>query len=414
MKKKLLMGLTTALVVGAASTTFAAANPFSDVPRGHWAYDAVTQLAADGVIEGYGDGTFLGNRNITRYEMAQMVAKALARNPQGTDRAALDRLSAEFAEELNNLGVRVDELEKYADKVVIHGELRYRYWSRRTEQSDRSTYKKNTDNFQFRILPTATVNDHWKLKARLQAANNMKTNESGDFAMKFGYAEGTYDKFKLNVGKLVIYSNVDDGLVIDDFFSGAQIEVGSKLKFLAEGGRWKDDDVIRDDPASYVGGELSYNTDRFYLGGSYRHFNSDDFKTRAGYNRSGKAEDDANIWSAGMTYKIGSSVKLAYSYADNTKADDYHSAWNAGLSYKGADRSKGSWGAGAFYRRLGQNAALVPTYDTAMSNAKGVDLYLQWAPFQNTLTQINYFTGESLERGNRDVDVLFGRVSFFF
>ena len=105
--------LTTALMVGAGSTTFAAANPFSDVPRGHWAYDAVTQLAADGVIEGYGDGTFLGNRNITRYEMAQMVAKALARNPQGTDRAALDRLAAEFAEELNNLGVRVSELEKY-------------------------------------------------------------------------------------------------------------------------------------------------------------------------------------------------------------------------------------------------------------------------------------------------------------
>lgn len=414
MKKKLLMGLTTALVVGAASTTFAAANPFSDVPRGHWAYDAVTQLAADGVIEGYGDGTFLGNRNITRYEMAQMVAKALARAPQGgTDRAALDRLAAEFADELNNLGVRVGELEKYADKVVIHGELRYRYWSRRNERADGSTRKANTDNFQFRILPTATVNDHWKLKARLQAANNMKTNESGDFAMKFGYAEGTYDKFKVNVGKMPIYSNVDDGLVIDDFFSGAQLEFGSKVKFFAEGGRWKDDDVISNDPASYVGGELSYDNGKFYIGGSYRHFNSDDFKTRAGYNRHGKAEDDANIWSAGMTYKIGSSVKLAYSYADNTKADDYHSAWNAGLSYKGADRSKGSWGAGAFYRRLGQNAALVPTYDTAMSNAKGVDLYLQWAPFKNTLTQINYFMGDSLEN-DRDVDVLFGRVSFFF
>ena len=42
----------------------AAANPFSDVPRDHWAYDAVTQLAADGVVEGYGDGTFRGDRNI--------------------------------------------------------------------------------------------------------------------------------------------------------------------------------------------------------------------------------------------------------------------------------------------------------------------------------------------------------------
>ena len=51
MKKTLVSALTAALVVGAASTTFAAANPFSDVPSDHWAYDAVIQLAADGVIE---------------------------------------------------------------------------------------------------------------------------------------------------------------------------------------------------------------------------------------------------------------------------------------------------------------------------------------------------------------------------
>ena len=66
MKKTLVSALTTALVVGAASTTFAAANPFSDVPADHWAYDAVSQLAADGVIEGYGDATFQGDKNITR------------------------------------------------------------------------------------------------------------------------------------------------------------------------------------------------------------------------------------------------------------------------------------------------------------------------------------------------------------
>ena len=77
MKKSIVSALTTALAVGAASTTFAAANPFSDVPSDHWAYDAVTTLAKDGVIEGYGDTTFKGNQNITRYEMAQMVAKAI-------------------------------------------------------------------------------------------------------------------------------------------------------------------------------------------------------------------------------------------------------------------------------------------------------------------------------------------------
>ena len=52
MKKTLVSALAAAFVIGAAGTTFAAANPFSDVPRDHWAYDAVTQLASDGVIEG--------------------------------------------------------------------------------------------------------------------------------------------------------------------------------------------------------------------------------------------------------------------------------------------------------------------------------------------------------------------------
>ena len=120
MKKTLVSALTTALVVGAASTTFAATNPFSDVPADHWAYDAVSQLAADGVIEGYGDDTFKGDKNITRYEMAQMVAKAMAKtNVSGNDKAIIDKLAAEFSDELNNLGVRVANLEKNADKVKI-------------------------------------------------------------------------------------------------------------------------------------------------------------------------------------------------------------------------------------------------------------------------------------------------------
>ena len=80
MKKTLVSALTTALVVGAASTTFAAANPFADVPADHWAYDAVAQLVQDGVVNGYGaDGTFKGDQNMSRYEMAQIVAKATAK-----------------------------------------------------------------------------------------------------------------------------------------------------------------------------------------------------------------------------------------------------------------------------------------------------------------------------------------------
>ena len=96
-----------------------AANPFADVPAGHWAYESIAKLAAAGVVEGYGDDTFRGDRLMTRYEMAQIVAKALAKG------ANVDRLSAEFAEELEGLGVRVTSLEKKADNVQVTGEVYY-------------------------------------------------------------------------------------------------------------------------------------------------------------------------------------------------------------------------------------------------------------------------------------------------
>ena len=94
MKKMMLAALTGAIVMGTAGTTFAASNPFSDVPAGHWAYDAVAQLAQDGVIDGYGDNTFQGDKNITRYEMAQMVAKAMAKTNTGSVSSSITLASA--------------------------------------------------------------------------------------------------------------------------------------------------------------------------------------------------------------------------------------------------------------------------------------------------------------------------------
>ena len=98
MKKSLVLAMAMALGVTASAY---AANPFSDVPAGHWAYDSVNKLAAAGIVDGYGNGTFGGDRLMTRYEMAQIVAKAMAKG------ANVDRLAAEFADELDSLGVRV-------------------------------------------------------------------------------------------------------------------------------------------------------------------------------------------------------------------------------------------------------------------------------------------------------------------
>ncbi len=78
LNKKFLISLITVWILGSNALGFSAANPFSDVPAGHWAYNAVTSLTSKEIFNGYGDGTFRGDKNITRYEAAHMVAKAEA------------------------------------------------------------------------------------------------------------------------------------------------------------------------------------------------------------------------------------------------------------------------------------------------------------------------------------------------
>lgn len=77
--RSLALFLAIVMVVGSAAVAFANTNPFSDVPADHWAYDAVTELAAVGLVEGYPDGTYGGTRMMTRYEAALVFARLLAR-----------------------------------------------------------------------------------------------------------------------------------------------------------------------------------------------------------------------------------------------------------------------------------------------------------------------------------------------
>jgi hypothetical protein len=158
--------IATAAALPIMSGTALAANLFSDVPRDHWAYDAVEQLATDGIIEGYGDSTYRGDRAITRYEMAQMTAKAMAKDTNDTHKAILDKLIAEFSEELRQLGVRVAELERNADRVKWEGMLRWRHQSQ--WQDNGGTSQKRTANYlTLRLEPSMEINRDWSAHARI-------------------------------------------------------------------------------------------------------------------------------------------------------------------------------------------------------------------------------------------------------
>jgi len=112
--KKLFALLAIAALVAFAAPAFAA-NPFADVPMNHWAYDAVAQLAANGIVVGYPDGAYKGPQAATRYELAAVVARALANvdmnKASKQDLEMLKKLVVEFKSELDALGVKVDKLD---------------------------------------------------------------------------------------------------------------------------------------------------------------------------------------------------------------------------------------------------------------------------------------------------------------
>ena len=125
MKKILAIAAVAALSAGVSAY---AANPFSDVTPNDWAYQAVESLSEQGVVEGYPDGTFKGERNITRYEMAQIIARMLAKEDQlnAQQRATLDKLAGEYADELANLGVPVSNHQKKLGNQYSSAEARKR------------------------------------------------------------------------------------------------------------------------------------------------------------------------------------------------------------------------------------------------------------------------------------------------
>ncbi len=221
------------------------ANPFVDVPLNHWAYDAVQSLAAKGIFIGYPDGTFGGNRAMTRYEFAMAAARGLAYMEQRIDEAGfatqedvamLEKLVQEFADELRLLGVtvddlkralgeqseavkaleaRVDVLERYHEPVLVTGEFKttYEAYSPTADGKLVPTFKDETT-----LHIAADINENTIAGVDLIIKNALATTAGGDTEVTADnfYIEYEDEEWLVRFGDIAI-SKLDLGLVLGKY-----------------------------------------------------------------------------------------------------------------------------------------------------------------------------------------------------
>ena len=394
-------------------TTAFAANPFSDVTPDSWAYQAVSQLANAGVINGYPDGTFKGQNNITRYEMAQMVAKAMANQDRANaeQQAMINRLADEFSNELNNLGVRVARLEDRVGNVKVTGDARLRY--RDTEDG------KSKFDARARVQFNAKVNDRTDAVVRLTSGNfelgNSQNGGNADAQIDRAYVNHKFgERVSVKAGRFG--QMLGAGLAFDGTFDGLQFNASNeKVQFQAAYGYMMSGDfqnmATNLNPELVVlnlNGKVGKHLD---VGGFYTRVNGEDLqvykvvKGLYGFN----ANVNVNkVWIGGEWLK-----------ASNVNDSQ---AWTAGVGYGNYDiAKKGTWDVKGQYFNQKANAPIVSStwdqaYDlTNTSNGyKGYMASVNYAVQDNVGLSAGYGFNSKDQKGNDLSDFYRAELNYKF
>jgi len=407
MKKQLVASLAAAMVLGVAGTSFAAANPFADVPAKHWAYDAVASLAQAGIVDGYGDGKYQGDKTITRYEMAQMVAKAMARSDKAdaAQKAAIDKLSVEFASELEGLNVRVTKLEKNASSVKVTGEVRVRYEN--TDNTPTNVDSSHSLAVRTRLALAGNINDDWTYAGRLQNDRNMLANNGAGVnstTFDIAYVKGHLGSIETTIGRQEYMPNY--GLFLDSSMDGVKFSFGSTIKANVYVGS---NAGFTANAVPYGGGAAAPLTiNAGVIGADFTYGISKDtnlvasvfqFKTteRAAAVATVDPESKIKLYNVGFDTKLSAdwTAKGAYGQVDTDGIKGDNKAYLIGLNYKGADKTKvGSYGAFVSYRDIQKNAQVAPTFDKAVvkdgQGGKGYEVGFNYTPAANSVFTAKY------------------------
>ena len=250
MKSKVFASL--AAVMAVSATCAFAANPFVDVPTDSWAYKSVVELADAGVIQGVDGQYFQGQRSITRYEAAEMVAKAMAHMDKASveQRALINKLADEYADELNNLGVRVSNLENRVGNIKFSGDARVRF----QHSSDAGLKNDDAWDYRIRLRGVAQVNDRTTATVGISTGDvsfggNGAASENADvFAddIKIDYNFGS-PNWNLSLGRTDTYVLGGEnayGYQYGDVFDRAELKYQNDSFAVTAGyGKFKEGDI---------------------------------------------------------------------------------------------------------------------------------------------------------------------------
>ncbi|WP_371363071.1 hypothetical protein SRRS_40520 [Sporomusa rhizae] len=428
MKKQTSLALAAVFAMSVAGTALAApANPFVDVPAKHWAYDSINKLAQAGVISGYGDGSFKGDKTLTRYEAAVLVGKAMANSDKADaeTKKTIEALKAEFGSELSNLGVRVDNLEKNASKIKFTGEVRVRYDYQ--DKKDNDKFDGTNERTRLRLNMDAKVADnvnfHGRYEAESQFGNSDNANES---RLTQAYIDGKIGEVGYSLGRQPVW--LGQGMIADisGNSDGLFLNGGNKVKIGAGAFKRSGDDYENKHyDLNFVAGNISADLNKnFNLTASYLKDDADKtiYKTTA----------------FGVKYKGIKNLTVTGEYASNdsdyAKNSDYHAgdaakAWMAQLKYRGAKQDNiGSYGVWLGYRNADQyfDPGELTTLTSGrfadrsygmLDNVKGPEFGVEYTLFKNGILTVQYNDLElkdSKPDANKDKKSLVGYLTYTF
>ncbi len=336
MKKILALAAVAALSAGVSAY---AANPFSDVSTSDWAYQAVSDLSDQGIVEGYPDGTFKGERNITRYELAQIIARLMAKEDQlnAEQQATINKLASEYADELANLGVRVSNLEKKVGNIYWSGDARMRY-------QDKSVGDDGY-NGRFRVNVKGQVNEATYVQGRFVSNLDFKGDETATTAMDQIYVNHNLSKnVAVRLGRQPVTFGNQGGWLYNhtDGYDGAQVSAKlGKVAVTTGFGQLNASDI-----PVYTKSDILFAKANADLGVANLDLNY----------LAGKQYDNKNeIMGAGLVVPV-QDFRVYGEYWKNTTAADADKAWNAGLGYGKVNLKKpGSFSLDVAYNNVEKN-----------------------------------------------------------